>query len=190
MKITTLTAALFLASASTAFAVDQSNAMRGFYQSNVSAWAQDPVLIDAIVAQNARTSGHDAARIEEMDQAWRAQVGTGSAPLVDEVLGNAAADFLRARVAEHGGAITEVFVMDALGLNVAASAATSDYWQGDEDKFLKTYPMGEGAMHFSEIEFDESSQSYQAQISVTLTDPDTGAVVGAMTVGIMADALM
>ena len=80
--------------------------------------------------------------------------------------------------------------MDAVGLNVAASAVTSDYWQGDEDKFLKTYPMGPGAVHFSDVEFDESTQTYQAQISIALTDPATGSVVGAMTVGVVADALM
>lgn len=49
--------------------------------------------------------------------------------------------------------------------------------------------MGAGTLHFSEIEFDESSQTYQAQISVTLTD-GTGAVIGAMTEGVNADALM
>lgn len=50
--------------------------------------------------------------------------------------------------------------------------------------------MGADAVHFSEIEFDESSQSYQAQISMTISDPATGAPIGAMTVGINADALM
>ncbi len=38
--------------------------------------------------------------------------------------------------------MTEVFVMDARGLNVAASDVTSDYWQGDEEKFSETFPKG------------------------------------------------
>ena len=86
--------------------------------------------------------------------------------------------------------ITEVIVMDAKGLNVAASGATSDYWQGDEAKYQETYPKGPGAVHFGEVEFDESSQTYQAQISITVTDPDTGRPIGAMTVGVDAEVLL
>jgi len=67
---------------------------------------------------------------------------------------------------------------------------TSDYWQGDEAKFTQTYAVGSDAVHFSDIDFDESSQSYQAQISFTIIDPASGAPIGAMTVGVLADGLM
>jgi hypothetical protein len=80
--------------------------------------------------------------------------------------------------------------MDQHGLNVAASAMTSDMWQGDEAKFTETYSMGAGAVHFSEVELDESTQRYQAQISVTIVDPATGEPIGAMTVGVDAEALL
>jgi hypothetical protein len=40
------------------------------------------------------------------------------------------------------------------------------------------------------VEFDESTQTYQGQISVAISDPDTGDVVGAITVGVNVDALM
>ncbi len=92
-------------------------------------------------------------------------------------------------MAAAGGAITEIFTMDLNGLNVAASDTTSDYWQGDEDKFSQTYLIGAGAVHISDVEFDESSQSYQAQVSITLVDPGTNAAIGAMTVGLNADEL-
>lgn len=173
-----------------ALAVEPHAGMQHYLDASIAPWAQDPVIVGAIAAQNARTAGFDAARIDELDKQWRAQVGMGSSDLVDGVLTNDVADFLRARVAETGGAITEVFVMDAVGLNVAASAPTSDYWQGDEAKHKETYGQGAGAVHFSEIEFDESSQTYQAQISITIEDPATGKAIGAMTVGIDAEALM
>jgi hypothetical protein len=101
-----------------------------------------------------------------------------------------AADFLRGQVDASGGRITEVFIMDRHGLNVAASAMTSDMWQGDEAKFTETYSMGAGAVHFSEVELDESTQRYQAQISVTIVDPSSGEPIGAMTVGVDAEALL
>ena len=95
-------------------------------------------------------------------------------------------------VAARDGAVglfTEIFAMDDKGLNVAASDVTSDYWQGDEAKWKSTYAVGAGAVHISEVEFDESSQSYQAQVSVTVVDPDSGAPIGALTVGVNVEFL-
>lgn len=174
----------------TAGASEYEAAMKSYLESEIMGWASDPVVIAAIGAQNATTQAYDQARIDSLDQTWRAEVGSAQTPTIAPVLENPAAAFLRERVAASGGTITEVFVMDARGLNVAASAVTSDYWQGDEAKFQKTYGMGAGAVHFGEIEFDESSQQYQAQISVALSDPATGELVGAMTVGVNADTLM
>ena len=79
--------------------------------------------------------------------------------------------------------------MDQRGLNVAASHATSDYWQGDEAKFTQSFGLGAGAIHCGDIEFDESSQTYQGQVSVSIVDPETQAVIGAITFGLNADAL-
>lgn len=185
-----LITAIFGLSATLAFAAEPEANVQAFIDTQIAPWAQDPAILSAVAAQNAHTADYDAATIEAMDQTWRAEVGTGASELVDGVLMNPASDLLRARVAESGGMMTEVFVMDAQGLNVAASQATSDYWQGDEDKYQQTYSVGSGAVHVSEIEFDESSQTYQVQVSITLSDPDTGAPIGAMTIGIDAEALM
>lgn len=164
--------------------------MRDFYESSVAEWAQSDVLVRAITEQNARTTGYTQAEIDALDQAWRAEVGAAETPTITPVLESAAAEFLRERVAASGGQITEVFIMDARGLNVAASDVTSDYWQGDEEKFSKTHGMGPEGFHISEIELDESTQRYQGQVSVTISDPVTGQPIGAMTIGIDAESLM
>jgi hypothetical protein len=82
---------------------------------------------------------------------------------------------------------TEIFVMDNKGLNVGQSDVTSDYWQGDEAKWQKTYQVGPDAIHVSDVEQDESSQVFQAQVSVPVVDG--GQVIGAVTVGVNVDAL-
>ena len=182
-----LTAAALLLAALPAFANDAEPKMREYLETQISTWAQNPVLIEAVRAQNATSEGYSQAQIDEMDQAWRAEVGMATSAVIDPVLHNAASDFLRSVVGDAGGVITEVFVMDSRGLNVATSDVTSDYWQGDEEKFTETYPHGPEGVHFGEIEFDESSQTYQGQISFSLVDPATNAVVGAMTVGVNAE---
>ena len=164
--------------------------MQVYLDSYIAAWAADPVILDALRKGNAATAGWTQDRIDAADSRWRAEVGSASTPTIDAVLSGPAAEFLRARVTESGGAITEVFIMDNHGLNVAASSVTSDMWQGDEAKFSETYGKGPGAVHFSDIELDESSQRYQGQISFTIVDPASGEMLGAMTVGVDAESLM
>jgi hypothetical protein len=72
---------------------------------------------------------------------------------------------------------------------VAQSDITSDYWQGDEEKWAEVYPKGAGALHLSEVEQDESTQIYQSQISMPVVDPADGAVIGAVTVGVNVEML-
>ena len=79
--------------------------------------------------------------------------------------------------------------MDAKGLNVGQSDVTSDYWQGDEDKWQRTYPVGPDALLIGEVEQDESTQRFQTQVSLSVVDPADGAVIGAVTVGIDVETL-
>jgi hypothetical protein len=165
-------------------------AMEAFLDAEIRAWSHSSDIVAAIAAQNASNGAMDQAAIDEMDATWRAEIGSGATPTIDSVLQNAAADFLRAQVDASGGRITEVFIMDQNGLNVAASGVTSDMWQGDEEKFTETYSVGADAAHFSEIELDESTQRYQGQISMTIIDPATGQPIGAITVGVDAESLL
>ncbi len=172
------------------FAVEYESAMQDFLDGNIRSWATSPEIVSAIHAQNERTAGLDEAQIINLDTVWRSEIGESDTPTITPVLTNAAAEFLRGQVALMDGVITEIFIMDSVGLNVAASDITSDYWQGDEAKFTETYAIGADAVHFSEVDFDESSQSYQVQISLTIVDPASGDAIGAMTIGVDADALM
>ncbi|WP_407492759.1 hypothetical protein [Pseudooceanicola sp. MF1-13] len=166
-----------------------SEVMNSYARETVQAWTSDPMLVNAIKSQNARTGGLSQDQIDEMDRQWRNEVGMSDRPIVDPVLFNPVSDHLRNLVSGSAGAVTEVFIMDGKGLNVAASDATSDYWQGDEEKFTETYAVGPDALHISNIEFDESTQTYQGQISMPISDPESGAVIGAMTVGLNAEML-
>lgn len=173
-----------------AFAQDMRPQMQQALADHVNDWLQSPLLIAAVNAQNMQTASYDAAKIAELDQLWMAQVGMADVPMVSAVLDNPAAEFLRTRIAAANGTITELFVMDARGLNVAAAAPTSDYWQGDEAKYTETYLKGAGAVHYGDVELDQSTGQVQAQVSVPLVDPATSQVIGALTVGINLNALM
>ncbi|KGM48420.1 hypothetical protein [Pseudooceanicola atlanticus] len=187
MKPIWLAAALVL-SAHGVHADQYTETMKSFARDNMS-WVNDPIVVDAIRAQNMRTRALSQPQIDEMDRNWRQQVGLASRPLIDPVLNNPTSDFLRRHVEGSDGIMTEVFLMDGRGLNVAASDTTSDYWQGDEEKFSETYGLGAGSIHVSDIEYDDSTQTYQGQVSITIVDPTSGEVIGAATVGLNAEML-
>ncbi|MEO9296895.1 hypothetical protein [Devosia alba] len=174
-----------LATSATAQAQDEFTApLTALATSDIAALASDPVLIDAIKAQNAISGSYDQAKIDALDAQWRAEVDAASKPLIDATLGNAASMYLSGVQEEAMGKYTEIFAMDAKGLNVAQSTLTSDYWQGDEDKFSASFGAGANAVHIGEIEQDESTQAFQSQVSIPISDPATGALIGAITVGV------
>jgi hypothetical protein len=146
--------------------------------------AENSRLVAAIAAQNAMTGGYDQGRIDALDKQWRAEVGTDSKPLIDETLGNDASKYLAEVQDQSGGLFTEIFATDAKGLNVGQSTITSDYWQGDEEKFTGSYGAGADAIVIGDIEQDESTQRFQSQVSITITDPATGAEIGSITAGV------
>lgn len=151
-------------------------------ETELQTWINDPVIVYAIREQNRTYDGISDFRIKALDAAWIAEDGRG--PMIADLLDRQASIILRDRRELSRGVITEIIVMDAYGLNVAISDPTSDFYQGDEAKYQDTYLKGPQAIHISEIEFDESTQKYQTQVSLTVTDPETAAPIGAVTFGI------
>lgn len=157
-----------------------------YIENDVRGWFGIASVVNAVRAAN---EAHDTLSnndILALDAQWRSEVGSQSA-LIDGIVGNAVSEYLRTKMADTNGLVTEVILMDAKGLNVAISGVTSDYWQGDEAKHQETYVIGPQAIHVSEIELDESTQTYQFQVSFTIVDPLTNAPYGAVTVGLNAE---
>lgn len=183
-------AAVALSSAAAADDAEIKAKAQTFAQSEMKKWAADPDIVAAINAANTERAGYDQAKIDELDKQWRAEVGAASHPLIDATAANPASAKLKAICDGQGGLVTEAFVMDDKGLNVGMCDPTSDYWQGDEAKWQKTYSVGPDAVFVDDVEQDESTQKFQVQTSITVVDPATGKAIGAMTVGLDAEGLM
>jgi hypothetical protein len=163
--------------------------VKKYVAANVMPWLNDKIVIDALKAQNAKHATLAEADIIKLDKEWRAQVDAPSKPLIESVTKNALSAFVATKKAESKGLLTEIFVMDDKGLNVGQSDITSDYWQGDEAKWQKTFKVGADAVFVDKVEKDESTQQLQVQVSVSIKDPETGKVIGAVTLGINVDQL-
>lgn len=164
--------------------------LRGFAEDELAGWTTEPLIISALNAQNAGNRTMLQPQIDALDLQWRAETKLDVHPLIDDLMSRPASSWLREKQIETAGFVTEVFVMDNLGNNVAQSAVTSDYWQGDEAKWQETFGNGSGEIHISEVEFDESTQVYQSQVSMPIFDPATRELIGAVTFGVNVQSLL
>lgn len=184
-----LAAAALVAVGAPAVASEYEASLQALAAEKLQSIAADPDLIAAVKAQNEAHGGLTQAEIDTLDQDWRGQVGASSAPLIDGLITSDVSQKLAAVRDDSEGLFTEIFAMDDKGLNVASSDVTSDYWQGDEAKWQDTFAVGPEAVHVSEVEFDESTQTYQSQVSLTLVDPTSSTPVGAITFGVNVEYL-
>lgn len=184
MKFASLALAAFVFGvAAPASASAVSDAARAFVQERLGAMLTSREVVEAVKTQNIRTASLGPADIEALDRRWR----SGDAGLIEPTLANDLSAYLADVVAEAGGTFSEIFVMDAKGLNVGQSAKTSDYWQGDEAEWLETYMVGPGAVHVSEVEEDRLNKTYRVRVSMTVSDG--GAPIGSLTVGVDLERL-
>lgn len=164
--------------------------LTSYTRDELAIWLTDPDLIAAVKAQNQDHADLTEDAVIALDQEWRAQAKAGGGPLIDRLVNDPVSQWLLAKQTATAGFVTEVFVMDNKGLNVAQSAVTSDYWQGDEAKWQETYSVGPDALHISDVEFDDSTGFYQSQASLPIMDPETGDAIGAVTFGVNVQSLM
>lgn len=164
-------------------------ALKELVESQLRAIAGNPVVIGAVAQQNSANSTLAPAEIDQLDKEWRSEVDGQDKKLITQVLANELSGYLKKVSDDAGGLYTEIIVMDGKGLNVGQSNVTSDYWQGDEDKWMKTYPVGAEAVFVDEVEMDESTQQLQSQVSFSIVDPASNRVIGAITFGVNLDML-
>jgi hypothetical protein len=137
----------------------------------------EPALVEAVNAQNAKGTSLD--KIKEMDKAWMATAGVND--FMKSLMENKCAQKIKS-IKASAPYYAEIFVMDNKGANVCMTDKTSDYWQGDEAKWTKSYNNGAGGMDIGDVKFDDSTQAYLVQISFPVKDG--GKVIGAVTVGV------
>ena len=145
-------------------------------------WGSNPVLVNAVKAQNAKGMSLDT--IKATDTKWIKTTGVDA--FMNSLMTNAAAAELK-KLEASKPYFLELFLMDNQGANVAMTDKTSDYWQGDEAKFTKSYKDGAGGIDIGKVKFDKSTQAYLVQVSVPVMD--AGKAIGALTIGINLDEL-
>jgi hypothetical protein len=156
--------------------------VKNFANSVLAELGTDSVIVNAVKEENAKKKTLE--KIKEIDEKWINTMGTDD--LMNSLMNSACAQRLNS-MKKRNAFFEEIFVMDNQGANVAMTDKTSDYWQGDEAKFIKSYTGGSGAIFISDVNFDDSTQSYLTQVSVPVMDE--GKAIGVILFGINVDKL-
>ena len=140
--------------------------------------ATDALFVKATNAQNAKKVALD--EIKAIDQQWiKAE---SEMPIQKEVRSNECANKI-VKLAKENAKIIEAFVMDNQGAVVCENELTSDYWQGDEEKWTNSYNGGKGGLDVGKVKFDKSANKNLQQVSIPVIDKG-GKVIGAITFGL------
>lgn len=148
----------------------------------VQSWSTNPQLVAAVRSHNA--SKLSIEQILSHEKTW-STLSTNAAQ-VQALMTNDAAEELK-KLQQSRPFFTELILMDQQGALVAMTHRTSDYWQGDEEKFTETYPKGTQALHKSAPVYDASVGGYVVQVSVPVIDQAEN--IGALTVSIKLNAV-
>ena len=176
-KFTTVIIALVFIMTPTLFAEKAPKKVVAFANSTLAALGSDPIIVAAVKKENAKSK--TLSQIKTMDVKWKKTPGI--AGFMKALMDSQCGKHLQS-IRDSKPYYSEIFVMGKLGENVAMSDKTSDFWQGDEAKFKRSFNNGKGAVFVDDVEFDDSSQAYLVQVSVPVKDGSK--VIGAITFGI------
>ena len=144
--------------------------------------ALNPRLVRAVRRQNAQALG--AETIEQRDRIW--QAGKELTAFKRSLQESPAGQFLM-RTVNSNDSFNEAFLTDSAGANVAAFPATSDYFQGDEEKWANSFNGGQGKLFIGPLELDDSTGTQAVQVSAPVVD--RGRTIGVLVVGVTLDYL-
>ena len=134
--------------------------------------ARDSSIHSAASASNARFEPPDLVR--RRDALW---IANARDPLRQAIVQAPCSAKVREMVKDDPF-VVEAFVMNDRGTLVCSTIETSDYWQGDEAKWQRTFVDGKDPF-VEEPAFDASSGKYAIQVSVPIAE--AGTRIGAVT---------
>jgi len=136
------------------------------------AMARDEAMIQFVAAKNQKAE--TPAEIQQHDAKWKSG---GDAALRKELQNSPCAQRLRELI-KNDPFVLEAILMDRQGANVCITHDTSDYWQGDEAKWIKPVTEHQEA-YVDDPAFDDSTQAYAIQMSVPVVQG--GTTIGALS---------
>ena len=156
-------------------------AINDYIDRELMTWVNDARIVDAIAEQNLR---HRQMNI----RASAPGAALGHTIKTSQAKAPSVAAFLKAQIARAEGQIAEVTLLDAYGLTVVTSGTASVYFKGGKPKSSNRFAPPSGVFVIDQVAVDESTKAHQSRVSMPITEPSNGAIIGVITVELEAAA--
>jgi len=163
-------------------ASDVPGTLNDYIDRELLTWVNDARIVDAIAEQNLRhrqmniLAAAPVAVIRPAAPSSQTKVAT-AAPVVA---------FLKNQIARSDGQIAEVKLLDAYGLTVITSGTASVYFKGGKPKSSNRFSPPSGVFVIDQVAIDDSTKAHQSRVSIPITEPSNGAIIGVITVELEA----
>tara|TARA_B100002049_G_scaffold207008_1_gene167799 strand:- start:239 stop:796 length:558 start_codon:yes stop_codon:yes gene_type:complete len=156
-------------------------ALNDYIDRELLSWVNDARIVDAIAQQNQRH--------REMNVlAAASAAATAQVTPTSQARAPVAAAFLAEQIVRAKGQIAEVALLDAYGLTVVTSGTASVYFKGGKPKNSNRFTPPSGMFVIDQVAIDEGSKAHQSRVSMPITEPSNGAIIGVITVELEAAA--
>jgi hypothetical protein len=126
------------------------------------------MTVPSVLAElNAVTERRSDVELKARDKRWSSL--TESSPEIRKIQSGPIARVL-GRMRADISMIAELRVTDRFGQIVAATDKCHDYYQADEEWWVRTYNAGKGAVYIPSITLDKSTRLYSAMVCVPILD--------------------
>lgn len=136
--------------------------------------AKNPILVEMTAKTSSSMKG-DLLEVIQKNTSWPV-----SPELQNSVLQHPMTLLFKEQIENDNYQISEIMLTDKLGGLIAAYPLPTDYWQGDEDKFIM--PLMIKDKHITDVAWDTSAQSYQYFICIPLSNDNQ--LLGVLIVGV------
>lgn len=147
---------------------------------SAGALAANALIIDAVQSANRAQHGisGEALRtaILSREKDWNSPA---SDPFIRQMLSSPASRLL-SRYREIDRRFLRMTLTDSHGAVIAATHKTLDYFQGDEDYWNSIFASGRGAVHVTDVLYDDVTKSNYIGLGVPIMDPSTNTFIGAL----------
>jgi hypothetical protein len=146
----------------------------------VGTLAGDPVIVAAVKQANSRYAGvSEQAITERINQIERGWNNGKSEDVVRAVLANPAAR-LMVKWRDRDRRFLRLTLTDKYGAVVAATHKTLDYYQADEDFWQAIHAQGRGAVHITDVLYDDVTKSYYVGLGAPVMEEESNTFIGAL----------
>ncbi|NRD71675.1 hypothetical protein HQQ94_00080 [Shewanella sp. VB17] len=142
----------------------------------ISQWLKTPEFNNLLIENNKNLLSVE--EIEQRDQNW---IQGKDVHLYEQLKSSLVSQILQAKII-NSKVYVEAFVCDQQGVIVALYPKSSDYWQGDEAKFINSFNQGKGSIFIDKLSFDDSTNMYSVHVSIPIFHDNK--TIGILIVGI------